>query len=131
MDPSFNASARWQRLSIFGLSEGHNANKSKHRFEMNTVQEKMRSLNIFRILNCPASPDFNAIETVWKIQKDRLDETMPTSLESRADFIKRLHGAVRWGNTQIADQAWHPSANRKERADDCLAMVPPGGRTKW
>ena len=78
-----------------------------------------------------ASQDFNAIENVWKILKDRLDETMPTSLESRADFIKRLHGAVRWANTQIADQAWYPSANRKERADDCLAMVPPGGRTKW
>jgi hypothetical protein len=33
--------------------------------KMNTVQEKMRSLNIFRILNCPASPDFNAIETCF------------------------------------------------------------------
>lgn len=77
------------------------------------------------------SQDFNAIENVWNILKERLDETMPVALEPKAGFIKRLNAAARWANTQRAEQLWHLSTNQKERADDCLAQKPPGGRTEW
>ena len=32
---------------------------------MISVKEEMRRLNIFPIYNCPAAPDFNAIETCF------------------------------------------------------------------
>lgn len=78
----------------------------------------------------PVSQDFNAIENVWAVLKERLDETVPVQLESRADFVKRLKAAVLWANRSRAEQLWHLSTNQKERAADCLASTPPGGRTK-
>ena len=77
------------------------------------------------------SQDFNAMENAWKILKDKLDETMPVKLELREDFIKRLKKAVKWANTHRSEQLWKLSTNQKERAEDCLAQEPPGGRTKW
>lgn len=78
-----------------------------------------------------SSQDFNAMENVWFILKQRLDETMPTHLESRDDFIKRLKAAVSWANRNRAERLWYLCTNQKERADDCLAMKPKGSRTKW
>ena len=77
------------------------------------------------------SQDFNAIENCWHILKERLDETIPKQRETREAFIKRLRGAVAWANRRRADQLWRLSTNQKERADDCLASKPPGGRTKF
>ena len=77
------------------------------------------------------SQDFNAIENCWRILKERLDETIPKQRETREAFIKRLRGAVAWANRRRADQLWRLSTNQKERADDCLASKPPGGRTKF
>ena len=44
---------------------------------MISVREEMMNLNIFPIFNCPASPDFNAIETCFaqtkrKYKRERL-----------------------------------------------------------
>ena len=78
-----------------------------------------------------SSQDFNAIENVWAILKERLDATVPVRLETRGDFIKRLKGAVAWANRYRSHQLWSLSTNQKERADDCLATKPAGGRTKW
>ena len=77
------------------------------------------------------SQDFNAIENAWAIVKERLDQTMPANMESRLEFTKRLRAAVRWVNEHRSDQLWQLSTNQKQRADDCLAQDPPGGRTKW
>ena len=77
------------------------------------------------------SQDFNAIENAWKILKERLDETLPEQNECREDFIKRLLTAVKWINRNRSQQLRHLSTNQKQRADDCLAQNPPGGRTKW
>ena len=78
-----------------------------------------------------ASQDFNAIENAWDILKKRLDVTMPTDLESREDFLKRLDNAVLWVNRQQGKRLWYLSTNQKERAEECLASTPPGGRTTW
>lgn len=77
------------------------------------------------------SQDFNAMENAWKTLKDRLDETLPVKNEGREAFIKRLHAAVKWANRSRAKQLWSLSTNQKQRAADCLAAKPPGGRTKW
>ena len=77
------------------------------------------------------SQDFNAIENAWAIVRERLDETMPQALESRDEFIVRLTAAVRWVNQHRKEQLWHLSTNQKQRARDCLAQKPPGGRTRW
>ena len=79
----------------------------------------------------PVSQDFNAIENAWAILKERLDETVPISLESRDDFIIRLRAAVQWANRTRSDQLEYYSTNQKERAVACLKSKPPGGRTKW
>ena len=75
--------------------------------------------------------DSNAIENAWAILKERLDDIMLVKRKSREDFVKRLHAAVRWANKERSDQLKHISTNQKERADECLAQKPPGGRTKW
>ena len=77
------------------------------------------------------SQDFNAIENAWKLVRERLNETMPVNLESRAGFVQRLKAAVLWLNRRRANQLWYLSTNQKERCDDCLESEPPGGRTKW
>ena len=77
------------------------------------------------------SQDFNAIENDWKILKDHLSDTMPTTLESRDEFIARLHAAVKWMNKKRSHQLWSLSINQKERADECLAQEPPGGRISF
>ena len=77
------------------------------------------------------SQDFNAIENVWAILKERLDETVPVQLESREDFVKRLKAAARWCNRARADQLWKLSTDQKERAEACLNSKPKGGRIKW
>jgi hypothetical protein len=77
------------------------------------------------------SQDFNAIENAWAILKERLDQTMPVKLETRADFVIRLRAAVKWANQCRSEQLWYLSTNQKERAEECLANKPPGGRTKF
>jgi hypothetical protein len=77
------------------------------------------------------SQDFNAMENAWFIIKQRLDETQPTSLEHRDEFVRRLHAAVAWANKYRKNQLWKLSTNQKQRATDCLAAEPPGGRTQW
>ena len=77
------------------------------------------------------SQDFNAMENAWGKLKDRLNETMPTRLESRGDFVKRLHAVVKWVNQHKSKDLWQLSTNQIERAEACLASKPPGGRTKW
>ena len=77
------------------------------------------------------SQDFNAMENAWFTLKQRLDQTMPTKLEGRDEFIKRLKDAVRWANKHRSKHLWDMSTNQKQRAEDCLATTPPGGRTTW
>ena len=78
-----------------------------------------------------SSQDFNAMENVWAILKQRLDQTVPTILESRDNFVKRLKSAVLWANTTRSDQLWKLCTDQKERATACLETKPPGGRTRF
>ena len=77
------------------------------------------------------SQDFNAIENVWKLVRDRLDETLPQGLETRDRFVRRLRTAIAWVNKNKAAELEYLSRNQKERANDCLRMRPKGSRTKW
>ena len=75
------------------------------------------------------SQDLSAIENAWKLLRERVDETLPTQLESREDFLPRLCAAVQWVNVHRAEQLWKLSTNQKERADEVLLRK--GGRTSW
>ena len=57
--------------------------------------------------------------------------TLPVGIETRADFIERLAKATAWLNRNKKAELWHLATNQKERCRACLAMNPPGGRTKW
>ena len=58
------------------------------------------------------SQDFDSMENVWKILKDRLDETMPTKMEYREEFLQRLHAAVKWASKSCKDQLWRLSTDQ-------------------
>ena len=77
------------------------------------------------------SQDFNAIENAWKLLRERLYDTLPKSLETREQFIRRLRAAVAWLNLRKRDELWYLATNQKERATDCLRMNPKGSRTRW
>ena len=77
------------------------------------------------------SQDFNAIENVWKLLRDRLFETLPTTFEKREAFVARLKEAVKGLNKAKRQELEYLSTNQKERCRDCLLTKPPGGRTKW
>ena len=77
------------------------------------------------------SQDFNAIENVWKLLRDRLHATLPAGLEPRNAFVARLQRAVTWINRHMQSSMWHFARNQKERCRDCLQATPQGGRTKW
>jgi hypothetical protein len=78
-----------------------------------------------------SSQDFNAIENIWKLLRERLHVTLPQGLEPRDAFVTRLLAAVAWLNRNRVDQMWMYATNQKERATDCLKSEPPGARTKW
>jgi hypothetical protein len=75
------------------------------------------------------SQDFNAIENMWKILRQRLAATLPQGVEKRDAFITRLHSACQWMNRHERKQLWYLSRNQKERCRDCVLLE--GGRTKW
>ena len=77
----------------------------------------------------PHSQDLNAIENAWKVLKDRLNDTMPSHLETRAQFIVRLRTAAHWINEHQRDQLKYFANNLKERAQ--AVKDNDGGRTKW
>lgn len=92
--------------------------------------EAMRSIDLKLVDKYPkASPDLNAIENAWNFLRERLDETYPTKLEDRDDFIRRLHNAVSWVNRNKGDALLTLSRNQKRRAQD--VMNNDGGRTQW
>ena len=78
-----------------------------------------------------SSQDFNAMENVWAILKQRLDDTLPRELESRDSFVQRLKSAVQWVNRNRQDQLRYLSTNQKERAEASLKSKPPGGRVRF
>lgn len=75
------------------------------------------------------SQDFNAIENVWKILRERLSDTLPLGLEKRDAFVIRLKSAVVWVNRSKRGELWYLARNQKERCRDCQLLQ--GGRTKW
>ena len=75
------------------------------------------------------SQDLNAIENAWAMLRDRLFETLPCDLESRADFCVRLRSAVQWLNRNRHNRLLELCDNQKERAGAVLQNE--GGRTKW
>ena len=77
------------------------------------------------------SQDFNAMENVWAILKEKLDETVPVRLETREAFVNRLKSAVSWCNRSRRDQLWSLTLDQKERAEACLSAQPKGGRINW
>ena len=76
-----------------------------------------------------SSPDLNAIEGVWKMLREYLAAHAPDGVEARADFLRRLHGAVRHLNASHHDELLHLCQNQQERAADVLTLS--GARTKW
>ena len=75
------------------------------------------------------SPDLNAIENVWKLLRERLDETLPANVEGRAAFVARLRSAVCWLNRNRRRAMLQLAGNMKVRARD--VQDNSGFRTKW
>ena len=95
------------------------------------VQHALKKSGLTLVEGYPkCGQDFNAMENAWALIRERLNETQPSTLEHRDEFVKRLHAAVKWVNKHRAKRLWHLSTNQKERANDCLNSTPPGGRTK-
>jgi len=94
-------------------------------------QDALKNSGIELVQNYPkVSQDFNAIENAWKELRERLYTTLPTYLETRGEFITRLHTAVKWLNTHRQNQLWYLSTNQWERAYECL-YITEGGRTSF
>ena len=75
-----------------------------------------------------AVSDFGEVEA-WRELKARLETTMPTSFESRAQFITRLHNATTWVNANRFAYLYHLCTCQKEWARDVKNASPPGSRT--
>ena len=75
------------------------------------------------------SPDLNAIEGVWRLLRQRLNENTPAGQESRLDFVRRLCGAAAWLNANEHDELRLLCTNEKSRAADIIRLSGP--KTKW
>ena len=73
--------------------------------------------------------DLNAIEGVWRLLRQRLNENTPDGQESRRDFVRRLCGAAAWLNANEHDQLRLLCTNQKARAADIIRLS--GTKTKW
>ena len=71
--------------------------------------------------------DSRGLRQLWH----RLDETMPTKMEYREEFLQRLHAAVKWANKSCKDQLWRLPTDQKKRASACLKASPPSGQTRY
>ena len=76
-----------------------------------------------------SSPDLNAIENMWGIVRQRLEDTEPESFENRAQFLVRLRRCVAWLNDNNHEHQLYLCTNQKERAQDVLDLQ--GAKTKW
>ena len=76
-----------------------------------------------------SSPDLNAIENWWRVLNDRLNETAPVGMETRASFLVRLRRAVAWLNANQREHGRELCTNQKLRAEDVIRLK--GARTKW
>ena len=91
---------------------------------------EMSKLGVTVVPDYPkCSQDLNAIENAWKLLRDRLNETLPTGVERREDFLARLRNAIRWINRNCSDELLRFCHNQKERARDVLFLS--GARTQW
>ena len=95
-----------------------------------------RNLAALRVAGCrvlenfpKSSPDLNAIENWWKVLRDRLDDTAPEDMETRAEFLVRLRRSAQWLNEHRAEQCLHICTNQKARAKDVILLC--GAKTKW
>ena len=96
----------------------------------NDARDSLKSVGLQILEQHPKqAQDLNPIENIWNLLKARLHETMPTHLESREAFIKRVHEAVRFLNWKKQDEMSYLSTNLKERAADVLQLK--GARTGW
>ena len=92
----------------------------------------LRCHNLDPLPNFPrSSPDLNLIETVWHRLKQELDDTAPENIESRSDFLARLHGCVRRLNGSLQSELDALANQLPQRAAAIWAAKPPGARTKY
>ena len=92
--------------------------------------EAFRELNLEVLTwHPPHSPDLNAIEYAWKLLRDRLADTQPSSMEDRPSFVRRLYSACDYVNRHHTATLRNLCLNQKERAKDVKDAT--GHRTKW
>ena len=95
-----------------------------------------RNLQALQAAGCNAvdnfpksSPDLNAIEGVWRLLKDRVLETAPKDMETRAEFLARLGRQVQWLNDVMHDHLLELCTNQKERGLEIEELL--GTKCKW
>ena len=76
-----------------------------------------------------SSPDLNAIEGVWQLIKDRMVETEPEAIETRAEFLARLRRQVHWLNDTKHDLLLKLCTNQKVRGREVALLL--GAKCKW
>ena len=76
-----------------------------------------------------SSPDLNAIEGVWNLLRQRLEDTAPSRIEGRTEFLARLRRTVRWLNENQSEAMLTMCTNQKQRAADVLELA--GAKSKW
>ena len=75
------------------------------------------------------SPDLSAIEGWWDRLRTRVDQTAPTTFESRPEFLRRLRRAVAWMNSNCRGEGREPCWNQKVRATAVLNLS--GANCAW
>ena len=75
------------------------------------------------------SQDLNAIETAWRELRSRLYDTEPMEMETRAEFVARLRGAVRWVNRNRKSLLRELCSDQKARAEEVILRK--GNRTSY
>ena len=83
--------------------------------------ECLREHCMHAVPNYPkSSGDLNSIENVWHHLKGRLDETAPSTLESRPDFLIRLRAAIQHLNTTKAHVLQQLCRDQMKRAQKVI-----------
>lgn len=93
------------------------------------IKEQLKKQKLIPVKIPRYSPDLNPVEVCWDYLRKEMNRSPPPVLESRREYVRRLHDSVRKVNRGRADDMWNLLQSMPNRAQEVIRLK--GKRTKY